>query len=253
MKILGIIPARYDSSRFPGKPLVVIDGKTMIRRVYEQALKCPMLSKVVVATDSEAIYRHVRLFNGNVMMTASSHNSGTERCSEVAITLSNDGEVFDAVINIQGDEPFIDPEQIRQVASCLEKPDTDIATLIKKITSTDELISPNVVKAVVDQSGLALYFSRSPIPFARGKDQKEWLECSVYYKHIGIYGYLTPVLNSIVSLPVSNLELTESLEQLRWLDYGFRIKTNITEFESIAIDTPTDLLKITNRTGTFPG
>jgi 3-deoxy-manno-octulosonate cytidylyltransferase (CMP-KDO synthetase) len=187
------------------------------------------------------------------MMTATSHNSGTERCSEVAITLSDDGEVFDAVINIQGDEPFIDPEQIREVASCLEKPDTDIATLIKKITITDELISPNVVKAVVDQSGFALYFSRSPIPFARGKDQREWLECSVYYKHIGIYGYLTPVLNSIVSLPVSNLELTESLEQLRWLDYGFRIKTNITEFESIAIDTPTDLLKITNRTGTFPG
>jgi 3-deoxy-manno-octulosonate cytidylyltransferase (CMP-KDO synthetase) len=253
MKILGIIPARYDSTRFPGKPLVVIDGKTMIRRVYEQALKCGKLSKVIVATDHEAIFNHVRSFNGNVMMTGNQHRSGTERCCEVAEKLLAQDGTFDGIINIQGDEPYIDPEQISQVAGCLETPGTELATLIRKIGTVEELTSPNVVKAVVDKNGFALYFSRSAIPFTRGSEISEWPGITTCYKHIGLYGYRTGVLQSIVALPASPLECAESLEQLRWLEHGFRIKTEITEYESFAIDTPEDLLKITNRMGTFPG
>ena len=251
MKILGVIPARYASSRFPGKPLVVIDGKTMIRRVYEQAIQCGELSKVVVATDDEAIYNHVNLFGGNVLMTGTHHASGTERCCEVVEKLQIKGEEYDFVINIQGDEPFIEPEQISQVAACFNNPQTQLATLIKQIHSPDELTSQNVVKVVVDKLGYALLFSRSMIPFVRGKEQPDWLSAMTFYKHIGIYGYRTSVLRKIVELPVSTLELAESLEQLRWLDNGYSINVQITEFESIAVDTPADLLKITNRTGTF--
>jgi 3-deoxy-manno-octulosonate cytidylyltransferase (CMP-KDO synthetase) len=251
MKILGVIPARYASSRFPGKPLVVINGKTMIRRVYEQAIQCALLTKVVVATDNETIFNHVRLFNGNVLMTSGNHASGTERCAEVLGKLNNEGEEYDYLINIQGDEPFIDPAQISQVAACFSNPGTLLATLIKKISDPEELSSPNVVKVVVDNQGHALLFSRAAIPFFRGKELKEWLSAATYYKHIGIYGYSSSVLKKIVELPVSVLEQTESLEQLRWLDNGFRIQTQITEYEGVAIDTPADLLKITNITGTF--
>jgi len=251
MKILGVIPARYASSRFPGKPLVVIDGKTMIRRVYEQAVKCNKLIKVIVATDSETIASHVRLFHGNVMMTAEHHNSGTERCAEVLEKLRMEGEVFDYVINIQGDEPYIEPDQISQVAECFNNPQTQLATLIKRITSPEELSSANVVKVVADKMGYALLFSRSIIPFIRGRDQQEWLSAAAFYKHVGIYGYQASVLAKIVTLPVSELEHAESLEQLRWLDHGYRIITQVTEYESVAIDSPADLLKITNNTGTF--
>jgi 3-deoxy-manno-octulosonate cytidylyltransferase (CMP-KDO synthetase) len=251
MKILGVIPARYDSSRFPGKPLVVINGKTMIRRVYEQAVKCDKLARVIVATDNEAIFNHVLSFQGNVMMTDVRHTSGTERCDEVAGNLRSAGEDYDCVINIQGDEPYIEPEQISQVAGCFNNPQTGLATLIKMIQSQEELASPNVVKVVVDTEGYALLFSRSVIPFFRGKDPQTWLSGATYYKHIGIYGYRTSILEKIVTLPVSELERTESLEQLRWLYNGYRIKTQLTEYESIAIDTPADLLKITNSTGTF--
>ncbi len=247
MKILGVIPARYASTRFPGKPLVVIDGKTMIRRVYEQALKCDKLACVVVATDNEAILNHVRLFGGNVCMTGSHHRSGTERCSEVVEILSRSGEVYDYVINIQGDEPFINPGQIAQVAGCFRNSSTLLATLIKRMTQPVELSNPNIVKVTIDHEGSALLFSRSPIPYTRGTDQASWLSVTSYYKHIGIYGYQAGVLSELVHLPESPLEIAESLEQLRWLEHGFRIQTQITEYESIAVDIPADLLKFTNR------
>jgi 3-deoxy-manno-octulosonate cytidylyltransferase (CMP-KDO synthetase) len=251
MNILGVIPARYASSRFPGKPLVVIDGKTMIQRVYERAVQCDELAKVIVATDNQAIFNHVLSFNGNVMMTGEHHTSGTERCFEVVGNLQKKGEAYDSIINIQGDELFIEPGQIRQLTACFHNPETQLATLIKKITSLEELTSENVVKVVVSLEGNALLFSRAVIPFIRGKEQNEWLSAMTFYKHIGIYGYKTRVLEKIVGLPLSGLETAESLEQLRWLDHGYTITTQVTEYESIAIDVPADLLKITNRTGTF--
>jgi 3-deoxy-manno-octulosonate cytidylyltransferase (CMP-KDO synthetase) len=247
MKILGVIPARYASSRFPGKPLVLINGKTMIHRVYEQAIKCDSLVKVMVATDSEAICNHVRLFHGNVLMTGKHHNSGTERCAEVLEKLRADGEDYDCLINIQGDEPYIEPDQISQVARCFNNPQTQLATLVKQISLQEELSSQDVVKVVVDKQGYALLFSRSVIPFFRGRDQQEWLSALNYYKHVGIYGYQSAVLEKIVALPVSELERAESLEQLRWLENGYKISIQITEYESTAIDSPADLLKITNR------
>lgn len=248
MKILGIIPARYASTRFPGKPLVVIDGKTMIRRVYEQSLKCDKLAKVIVATDNEAILNHVRLFGGNVLMTGGHHRSGTERCNEVAEILRKNGEVYDYVINIQGDEPFINPEQISLLADCFNDGKTMLATLIKQISEADDLSNPNIVKVTADIYGSALLFSRSAIPFTRGTEPSFWISKTSYYKHIGIYGYHTSVLGKLVALPEAPLEVAESLEQLRWLEHGFKIMTKVTEYESVAIDVPTDLLKITNRT-----
>jgi 3-deoxy-manno-octulosonate cytidylyltransferase (CMP-KDO synthetase) len=248
MRILGIIPARYASTRFPGKPLAVIDGKTMIRRVYEQALKCDKLNRVMVATDNEAILDHVRLFSGHVLMTGRYHRSGTERCNEVVEILRNRGEEYDYVINIQGDEPFINPEQISLLIECFRNKKTRLATLIKKITEPEELTDSNIVKVTVGNDRSALLFSRSPIPFTRGADQASWLSVTTYYKHIGIYGYQALVLGDLVKLPETPLEMAESLEQLRWLEHGFRIQTQITDFESVAIDTPLDLLKITNRT-----
>jgi len=247
MRILGIIPARYASTRFPGKPLVMIDGKTMIRRVYEQAMKCALLSNVVIATDNEAIYNHVGLFNGKALMTGSSHRSGTERCHEAVEILRKNGDVYDYVINIQGDEPFIDPEQIRQLADCFAYRETLLATLIKKITHHGEISDPNVVKVTIDKNGSALLFSRSPIPYTRGKEVESWLSGTTYYKHVGIYGYQSMVLDDLINLPETPLERAESLEQLRWLEHGFRIQTQLTEFESVSIDIPSDLLKITNR------
>lgn len=247
MKILGIIPARYASTRFPGKPLVVIDGKTMIRRVYEQALLCKELASVVVATDDQAIFNHVGLFNGRVCMTSEDHRSGTERCNEVVEILRKSGETYDYIINIQGDEPFINPEQIKQVAGCFDGGQARLATLIKKITNPEDLSNPNVVKVTIDRRGSALLFSRSPIPYTRGADQNIWLSATTYYKHIGIYGYESSVLGDIVSLPETPLEKAESLEQLRWLEHGLHIKTQVTEYESVSIDAPADLLKITNR------
>lgn len=248
MRILGIIPARYASSRFPGKPLVMIQGKSMIQRVYEQALKCNELAKVIIATDNEVIQKHVLSFNGNVMMTSVDHTSGTERCGEV-IEISNKifEELFDAVINIQGDEPFIDPEQIAKVATCFSNPEVEIATLIGKISNSFELNDPNVVKVVFDKQLKAIYFSRFPIPYFRGKEKEQWLQSRNFYKHIGIYGYRTDILKKIIQLPPSPLEKAESLEQLRWLENGYTIRLRETDIETIAIDVPADLLKITNR------
>jgi len=244
MKILGVIPARYESSRFPGKPLTDIKGKSMIQRVYEQCLKCQLLDKVIVATDDERILDDVKGFGGVAMMTQTSHQSGTERCGEVVDKLEQQADEFDAIINIQGDEPFIDPQQINRVAIQLQKQNVDIATLIKKISSSEELFNPNVVKVVADNNGFALYFSRSTIPFLRGHDQNEWHKKHSFFKHIGIYGYKTGVLKKIISLPNGKLELAESLEQLRWLENGFSISTEKTDLESIAIDSPEDLVKI---------
>lgn len=247
MKILGIIPARYASTRFPGKPLAVIHGKTMIRRVYEQASACPSLNKVIVATDHKSIEKHVLAFGGKVQMTSSKHKSGTERCWEVVSKLKDAGENFDVIINIQGDEPYIHPRQIAQVCECFRLDDVKIATLAKKIKNSQELDDPNVVKVVSGLNQRALYFSRSAIPFTRGKELKEWTKTTGYCKHIGIYGYRTAILQELVKLKTTPLELAESLEQLRWLEHGFPVFVSETEYESTPVDTPADLLIITNR------
>jgi 3-deoxy-manno-octulosonate cytidylyltransferase (CMP-KDO synthetase) len=249
MKILGIIPARYASSRFPGKPLVMIDGKSMIQRVYEQALKCKELSSVIIATDSKVIEKHIRTFKGNVITTSIHHNSGTERCNEVLEKLGMDQDDSSSVIiNIQGDEPFIDPQQISELANTFINKDIQIATLMKRIKSDDELKNPNVVKVIFDKNLKAIYFSRFSIPFYRGKSSEEWLKVRTYFKHIGIYAYRSKTLREIANLPVSPLEKAESLEQLRWIENGYHVHVRETEFESFAIDTPEDLLKITNTT-----
>lgn len=240
MKILGIIPARYASTRFPGKPLVEIAGKSMIRRVYEQSVKCPHLAGVLVATDDERIFNHVTDFGGKAVMTSSNHTSGTDRCAEVALQYPN----HEVVINIQGDEPYIDPEQISNLALCFDDPDTQIATLVKKITSSEELFNTNSPKVILNKHSEAIYFSRSPLPHIRGKQPEDWLNHFTYFKHIGIYGYRADVLQQITRLSVSSLEKAESLEQLRWIENGYRVKVAETELETIAIDTPEDLKKL---------
>ena len=237
MSILGIIPARYASTRFPAKPLADMGGKSMIRRVYEQAKKSKSLSKVVVATDHEEIYQHVIDFGGDVCMTSTHHASGTDRCYEV---LLKENTSFDYVINIQGDEPFIEPEQIDLLASLLDG-DTELATLIKKIDSVEQLFNPNLVKAVVNKNAEALYFSRSPIPYVRNMEQVEWVTHHNFYKHIGMYAYRKDVLEKITRLEISSLEKAESLEQLRWLENGYKIKVKETNIETIGIDTSEDL------------
>lgn len=241
MQILGIIPARYSSTRFPGKPLVEIDGKPMIQRVYEQASKAKMLSKVVVATDDERIFNCVKQF-GEVVLTGSHHQSGTDRCAEV---LSKIGEAqIEVVINIQGDEPFIHPEQIDLLANCFQDAETQIATLAKKLIRYEDLFNPNIPKVIINKNNEAIYFSRSVIPYCRGVEEKEWLKKHIYYKHIGIYAYRANVLKTITQLSQSSLELAESLEQLRWIENGYKIKVALTDYESVSIDTPGDLKKI---------
>lgn len=240
MKIIGIIPARYASSRFPGKPLVDIKGKTMIQRVYEQVLKATTLTDVLVATDDQRIYDHVQSFGGQVTMTKSTHESGTERCAEVAAQYP-----ADIVINIQGDEPFIQPIQIDMVANLLKKtPTLSIATLAKKITTTKDLFNPNLVKVIFNQHQKAIYFSRQAIPYIRDAIKNNWLEQFTYYKHIGLYGYRGQTLIEIAQLPPSSLEQVERLEQLRWLENDYAIGVGITTIESIGIDTPEDLERI---------
>lgn len=240
MKVIGIIPARYASSRFPGKPLVDIGGKSMIQRVYEQVKNTSCLHEVIVATDDDRIAEHVKSFAGNVIMTASSHQSGTDRCAEVIAKVSG----FDIVINIQGDEPFINPLQIELLASCFDKEETQIATLVKKIHTEDELFNVNIPKVVRNIAGQAIYFSRQTIPYLRGIEQKNWLSKHSYFKHIGIYGYRTDVLKELTQLPISILEESEALEQLRWIEHGYTIQTAETEHETIAVDTQEDLERI---------
>ncbi len=240
MKILGIIPARFASSRFPGKPLADIAGKSMIQRVYEQCCKSSSLQKVIVATDDPRILDHVKNFGGDAIMTSDTHVSGTDRCSEVASLFPD----FDVFINIQGDEPLIDPLQIDLLCNCFKDEKAELATLIKKITTADELFNPNTPKVVFNKNMEAIYFSRNTIPFVRNSVQEEWLKDHTYYKHIGIYGYRSSILSEITKLEISLLEKAEALEQLRWVENGFKIKVAITDKESQAIDTPEDLQKL---------
>ena len=242
MKILGIIPARYASTRFPGKPLADVNGKHMIQRVYEQAKKCKLLTEVVVATDDKRIENAVKKFGGKSIMTSVKHESGTDRCFEAMTKL---GKKFDAVINIQGDEPFIHPEQISLVAKCFKDKKVQLATLVMKLTSIHELTNHNTIKVIVSKKKEAIYFSRTAIPYYRGEDFTEWLKLHTYYKHVGIYGYRSDILTEITKLERSPLEIAESLEQLRWLENGYKIAVEYTDLESHSIDTPEDLQKLT--------
>lgn len=240
MKILGVIPARFASTRFPGKPLVDIAGKTMIQRVYEKSASATTLNDLVVATDDQRIHDAVKAFDGNVVMTSSQHQSGTDRCAEVAEKITG----YDAVINIQGDEPLVDPNQINLVAACFNSADTQLATLVKVIRTAEELFNHNTPKVLLNTKNEALYFSRETVPFLRNYEKKDWLKHHTFYKHIGIYGYTVEVLKEIAKLSVSSLEKAEALEQLRWLESGYRIKVSFTDSETLAIDTPEDLEKV---------
>lgn len=238
MRIAGIIPARYAATRFPGKPLVMIHGVSMIERVYRQAVQAQQLSEVVVATDDERIYDHVKGFGGMVVMTLPDHASGTERCHEAASKLEVQPQ---AVVNIQGDEPYIRPSQIDELCTIIAREEVQIATLVKRIEDVDTLLNPNKVKAVLDAQNKALYFSRSPIPYLRGLPVTEWLTKHDFYKHIGLYAYKTDVLRELVHFESSALERAESLEQLRWIERGRTIHCGITRYESPSIDAPEDL------------
>ena len=236
MKFIGLIPARYASTRFPGKPLALLAGKPVIQHVYEQAVK--VLDAVYVATDDERIYNKVLEFGGKAVMTSTEHHSGTDRIEEALEKVGGD---FDVVVNIQGDEPFIAQSQIETLCHCFEDEVTQIATLGKPFECIKAVESPNSPKIVVDNRGYAMYFSRSVIPFVRGVEKQEWLKKYPFLKHLGIYAYRTEVLKAITRLPQSSLELAESLEQLRWLENGYRIKVGITNVETVGIDTPEDL------------
>ncbi|MHA7111782.1 3-deoxy-manno-octulosonate cytidylyltransferase [Sunxiuqinia elliptica] len=238
MKFIGIIPARYASTRFPGKPLAILDGKPIIQHVYENAAQA--LDGVWIATDDERIAQAVELFGGNYVMTRNDHQSGTDRCAEAAAQLSASVS-FDVVINIQGDEPFVRAEQIESLKACFADPKTEIATLVKKIEKTEVLFNPNRPKVVLDTEQNALLFSREAIPHIRGVEKDAWLAKHTFYGHLGMYAYRREVLQQITQLKPSVLELAESLEQLRWLENGFVIKVGQTTFESIGIDTPEDL------------
>ena len=243
MRVLGIIPSRYKSTRFPGKPLVKIGSKTMIHRVYEQASKA--FDTVLVATDDDKIFSEVTSFSGKVVMTSEAHQSGTDRCAEAARNYcEKTGETFDAVINIQGDEPFVEPGQLKSLASLFEDKNVQIATLVKEAKTFDEVFSENTAKVVLNLRNEAVYFSRSPIPFLRGEDKQSWVNKHLYFRHIGVYAYRFDVLQEITKLSQSSLELAEKLEQNRWIENGYKIKVCKTEFEGLAVDTPEDLQKI---------
>jgi 3-deoxy-manno-octulosonate cytidylyltransferase (CMP-KDO synthetase) len=238
MNVLIVIPARFASTRFPGKPLAMIGGKSMIQRVYKQALKTSLTEHIYVATDDDRIYNHVQEFGGKVCMTSPSHQSGTDRCAEVLAQLDIP---FDLVVNIQGDEPFILPQQIDDLVKLFQQSQVEIGTLCKHIIFADELYNPSCVKVVKASDNKALYFSRHPIPFQRMVNSEEWLGQHKYYKHLGIYAYQPEILKAITKLEVSSLERAESLEQLRWLENGYSIYVSETDFQSVAIDTPDDL------------
>ena len=236
MKFTAIIPARYASSRFPGKPLALLGGKPVIQRVYEQAIK--VLPEAYVATDDERIADTVRQFGGQVIMTHADHKSGTDRIEEACQKI---GTTADVIVNIQGDEPFIQPSQIETLCQLFDDPDTQIGTLGKPFETMEAVENPNSPKIVCDRRGFALYFSRSVIPYVRGKETKDWLNEFPYLKHLGLYAYRRQVLHAITQLPQSPLELAESLEQLRWLENGYRIRVGRTNVETVGIDTPEDL------------
>jgi 3-deoxy-manno-octulosonate cytidylyltransferase (CMP-KDO synthetase) len=243
MSILAIIPSRYASTRFPGKPLVDILGKTMIRRVYEQASK--VFEDVVVATDDQRIQDEVKSFGGNVVMTSQDHKSGTDRCWEALQKYENQtGSKFKYVINIQGDEPFVNPKQLELLEQTIYIKDSDIATLIKKFDRDEDIFDVNKVKVIYNKNNSAIYFSRWPIPYVRDNEKKNWQNTRDYYLHIGLYAYRRDVLEKITELKPSPLELSESLEQLRWLENGYTIKVAETIYKSIGIDTPEDLVRL---------
>jgi 3-deoxy-manno-octulosonate cytidylyltransferase (CMP-KDO synthetase) len=238
MKFMAIIPARYASTRFPGKPLAVLGGKTVIQRVYEQVSS--LLDEVYVATDDERIFQAVEAFGGRAVMTRSDHKSGTDRIEEAAEKI---GSQADVIINVQGDEPFIQPSQIKTLMQLFDAPETQIGTLGKRFENIEGVENPNSPKIVTDNRGFALYFSRSPIPFVRGKERSEWLANYPFLKHLGIYAYRREVLREVTQLPQGNLEKAESLEQLRWLENGYRIRVGLTDVETVGIDTPEDLVR----------
>lgn len=239
LKFIAIIPARYASTRFPAKPLALLGGKHVIERVYEQVKG--VVERVVVATDDERIEQAVKAFGGECVMTSTEHRSGTDRCWEA---YCKQGELYDVVINVQGDEPFIAHSQLRAIMACFDSEQTDIATLVKPFTETDGLAAlenPNSPKVVLDSESRAIYFSRSVIPYLRGVEREQWLREHTFYKHIGMYAFRTNVLREVTSLPASQLEKAESLEQLRWLENGYKIGVGISDVETVGIDTPEDL------------
>ena len=238
----GIIPARYASARFPGKPLVLIGNKPMIQRVYEQTRKT--LDIVWVATDDKRIFDAVTDFGGKAIMTSPNHLSGTDRCAEAVTKINNEtGKKIDIVINIQGDEPFINPEQIKLVMNCFTDKTVELATLVRKVEPGEDVFNPNQPKVILNTKGDAIYFSRAAIPYIRDTEKTEWSKNHVFYKHIGLYAYRSETLKKITSLARSLLEISESLEQNRWIENGYRIRTAVTTWESISIDTPDDLEK----------
>lgn len=240
MKFVAIIPARYASTRFPGKPLALLAGKLIIQRVYERV--CNLFEDAYVATDDERIYNAVEQFGGKAIMTSPNHKSGTDRCWEAITKIGV--EKYDVVVNIQGDEPFVHPSQIEALKECFQNEATQIATLVKPFdtnASLESLKNPNSPKVVIGAEMQALYFSRSVIPYLRGTEEKDWLKSHTYYKHLGLYAYRTNVLKEITQLEQSDLEKAESLEQLRWLENGYRIQVGITQHETVGIDTPEDL------------
>lgn len=243
ISFLGIIPARYASTRFPGKPLAPVNGKPMVERVYQQALLS--FENVYVATDDERIANAVEKFSGKVVMTSPSHPSGTDRiCEALNVIEQMEGKVYDVVFNVQGDEPYIQAEALNQLKACFNDSSTHIATLAKPMHNLTDILNPNHVKLTRDNSGKALYFSRSPIPYLRSIPQEIWHEKHTFLKHLGIYAYRSNILREITRLSPSSLELAESLEQNRWLENGFNIRVEITNYESISIDTPEDLARV---------
>lgn len=244
LSVLGIIPARYDSKRFPGKPLAMIGGLSLVNRVYRQVTQVKEIRKTIVATDDDRIFDHVNDFGGMAVRTLGSHRNGTERCSEVLELLGN--ENYDLVVNIQGDEPYIDPGNLRKLIDDFSRQDIVISTLATKIKEPDSLFNPSDVKVVVDRSGFALLFSRQAIPYIRQKEQDKWTQNHSYYKHIGVYGYRSAVLKEISTLSPTPLEMAESLEQLRWIENQVPVHVVLVDHDSHAIDTPEDLLNFSN-------
>jgi len=236
MKFIAIIPARFASTRFPGKPLAMLGGKPVIQRVYEQAVS--VLDEAYVATDDERIFQTVTGFGGQAVMTRADHKSGTDRIEEAVEKLETDADV---IINIQGDEPFVQASQIETLCHLFDAPETQIGTLGKPFETMEAVLNPNSPKIVCDRRGFALYFSRSVIPYVRNKEQQEWLQHFPFLKHLGLYAYRREVLREVTQLPQSPLELAESLEQLRWLENGYRIRVGKTDVETVGIDTPEDL------------
>lgn len=243
MNFIAIIPARYGSTRFPGKPLININGRTMVHNVYSQAKK--IFETVYVATDDKRIFEEVERFGGKAIMTKKKHKSGTDRCAEAIEKIEEiENEKFDIVVNIQGDEPFIKTEQLQEIKNCFKLKRTQIATLVKPINNNDDIFNPNKPKVIINSNNEAIYFSRAAIPYLRGVKNNKWVSKHLFYKHIGLYAYRKEILLEITNLKTSALEIAESLEQLRWIENGYKIKVAFTEHESISIDTPKDLEKI---------